>query len=252
MCEACPDRDRGLTLSRRRLLQFGGAVAAAGLLPEIAAAAPATAAATQLINPYTGSIPLVFPVPEGTYRAPVGDNWHVGREGAPLTWSHRNGTRRRHDGVDIFPLNTGSLPPVYAPFDGTVAAVFSPTSPNGQPVYRASTSILLPWNYSQAGIYGNFVWLRNNDGYFVLYCHLQDEVVIQGLKADEPVTSARQVGVMGETGNAAGEPQLHMEIHYPHGSSFTCSRCTPKKKGMTAINPYASLTRAARRPTAAV
>jgi hypothetical protein len=51
---------------------------------------------------------------------------------------------------------------------------------------------------------------------------------------------------MGDTGNAAGTPQLHSEIHYPAGSSFTCSHCTPSKV-LTSIDPEASLVRATRR-----
>jgi hypothetical protein len=57
---------------------------------------------------------------------------------------------------------------------------------------------------------------------------------------------ARHLGEMGDPGNAAGTPQLHAEIHYPQGSGFTCSHCTPNKK-VTSIDPEASLIRATRR-----
>jgi hypothetical protein len=40
---------------------------------------------------------------------------------------------------------------------------------------------------------------------------------------------------------------LHSEIHYPAGSSFTCSHCTPSKEMLTSIDPEASLVRATRR-----
>jgi hypothetical protein len=39
---------------------------------------------------------------------------------------------------------------------------------------------------------------------------------------------------------------LHAEIHYPAGSSFTCSHCTPSKV-LTSIDPEVSLVRATRR-----
>ena len=84
-------------------------------------------------------------------------------------------------------------------------------------------------------------------GYFVFFCHLKNEATLQGLVPDQPVTTSTPVGVMGDTGNAAGTPQLHAEIHYPAGSSFTCSHCTPNKTLITSIDPEASLIRATRR-----
>jgi hypothetical protein len=51
---------------------------------------------------------------------------------------------------------------------------------------------------------------------------------------------------MGDTGNAAGTPQLHAEIHYPAGSNFTCTHCTPNKV-VTSIDPEPSLMGAAKR-----
>ena len=57
-------------ISRRRFLQIGaGAAAGALLLPVL----PETARAGTLVDPYSGSIPLVY----GTYKTSVQDNWHV-------------------------------------------------------------------------------------------------------------------------------------------------------------------------------
>ena len=83
-------------ISRRRFLQMGaGAAAGALLLPVL----PETARAGTLVDPYSGSIPLVFPLVYGTYKTPVQDNWHVNREGQIYTWNHRNGSSQRaHDG----------------------------------------------------------------------------------------------------------------------------------------------------------
>jgi len=66
-----------------------------------------------------------------------------------------------------------------------------------------------------------------------------------------PINSslATPPGVMGDTGNAAGSPQLHVEMHYPIGSSFVCAKCSPERQ-RTAIVPYASLLRAASRTAA--
>lgn len=106
-------------------------------------------------------------------------------------------------------------------------------------------------------IYGNYVWLRSEEqasaGFFMFYCHLRDEGTLRAL-ADRlsggpvAVTSSTPVGVLGETGNAAGDPQLHLEIHYPDGKTFACQRCAPApRSGMTAIDPYSSLSHAVKR-----
>ncbi len=246
----------GHVITRRRFLQASGVAAVAALLHGGAIAAATGGAAAGGVDPNATSIPLVFPLASGTYQAPVRDTWHDGRLGKLQAWSHRNGTTRRaHDGEDLFPLSGQPLPPVYAPFPGTVAAVYAPLRAKGSPAYRASTITPPPWDYSQAGppgaaqLYGNFVWLYStaddaSGGYFVFYCHLQNEPVVRGLAPDQPVTIDTQVGLLGDSGNADGQPQLHVEIHCPAGSSFTCPDCTPEKGPMTAINPYLSLANA--------
>ncbi len=247
----------GSRIGRRRFLQMGiGAAAGALLLPVL----PESARAGTLVDPYNGSIPLVFPLAYGTYKTPVQDNWHANREGKTYAWNHQNGTSQRaHDGVDIYPSRRSKLPRVYAPLAGRVAAVCTRSSNTvGATVnYRMSSTTPPPWDYSRAiddvinlPLYGNFVWLYSTDagnaGYFVLFCHLKNEATLQGLAPDQPVTTSTPVGVMGDTGNAAGTPQLHAEIHYPAGSSFTCNHCTPNKV-LTSIDPEASLVRATRR-----
>jgi murein DD-endopeptidase MepM/ murein hydrolase activator NlpD len=244
-------------ISRRRFLQMGaGAAAGALLLPVL----PEAARAATLVDPYSGSIPLVFPLLYGTYKTPVQDNWHVNREGQVYTWNHTNTTSQRaHDGVDIYPVMRRKLPLVYAPLAGKVAAVCvrSSNTVNASVTYKVSGTTPPPWDYSRAidnvinlPLYGNFVWLYSTDanslGYFVFYCHLKNEPTLQSLVPDQPVTASTPVGVMGDTGNAAGTPQLHAEIHYPAGSSYSCSHCTPSKV-LTSIDPEASLVRATRR-----
>jgi murein DD-endopeptidase MepM/ murein hydrolase activator NlpD len=254
-----PERTRavsGSRIGRRRFLQIGVGAAAGALLPVL----PERARAATLVDPYNGSIPLVFPLAYGTYKTPVQDNWHANREGRIYTWNHQNGSSQRaHDGVDIYPSRRSKLPRVYAPLAGRVAAVCTRSSNTvGATVnYRLSTERPPPWDYSRAiddvinlPLYGNFVWLYSTDalsaGYFVLFCHLKNEATLQGLAPDQLVTTSTPVGVMGDTGNAAGTPQLHAEIHYPAGYKFTCSRCTPNRT-LTSIDPEASLIRATRR-----
>jgi len=91
------------------------------------------------------------------------------------------------------------------------------------------------------------VCIRSSDpasaGYFLFYCHLQKKAIVQALVPNQAVTTSTPVGVMGDTGNAAGTPQLHAEIHYPIHATYTCTRCT-RPKTVTAIDPYASLAQA--------
>jgi murein DD-endopeptidase MepM/ murein hydrolase activator NlpD len=246
----------GSRIGRRRFLQMGvGAAAGALLLPVL----PESAKASALVDPYGGSIPLVFPLPYGTYKAPVQDNWHANREGKTYAWNHQNGSSQRaHDGVDIYPSRRRKLPRVYSPLAGRVAAVCTRSSNTvGATVNYRVSSTPPPWDYSRAiddviklPLYGNFVWLYSTDpvsaGYFVFFCHLKNEATLQGLVPGQLVTTGTPVGVMGDTGNAAGTPQLHAEIHYPRGFGFTCSHCTPNKM-VTSIDPEASLIRATRR-----
>lgn len=249
--------ERDAWISRRKFLQMGaGAAAGALLLPLL----PETAGAATLVDPYSGSIPMVFPLLYGTYKSPVQDNWHANREGQTYAWNHRNSTSQRaHDGVDIYPSRRRKLPPIYAPLAGKVAAVCTRSSNtlNATVTYKVSGTTPPPWDYSQAvdniinlPLYGNFVWLYSTDanslGYFVFFCHLKNEPTLRSLAPDQQVRASTPVGVMGDTGNAAGTPQLHAEVHYPAGSGFTCSHCTPNRM-LTAIDPEASLVRATRR-----
>ncbi len=83
------------TLSRRAFLGLGAAAVSPVALPF-----PAQAWASALVDPYNGSLPLVFPVETGSYTAPVADNWHVSREGKVYPWNHRDGQGvRGHDGL---------------------------------------------------------------------------------------------------------------------------------------------------------
>lgn len=253
-----------MSLSRRAFLRAGLAGAGAALMPAAAAAqsAPdhgsdAASAGTLLVDPYEGAIPLVFPLRWGTYRAPLRDNWHVSRQGNSLPWSHLQGTGvRAHDGVDAYPIADQPLPTVYAPVQGTIAAVClrSANTVDADLTYRVSRVTPPPWDYSGATdtvdllpLYGNFVWLLSTEpdsrGYFLFLCHLQNEPIIQALAADQPVGVDTAIGVVGDTGNAVGTPQLHVEVHYPADFAFRCRRCQPETL-VTGFSPYPSLARA--------
>lgn len=246
-------------VSRRTFLRATGATAAAiALWPALTRAE--ALAAPLLVDPYSGSIPLVFPLKRRTYQTPVRNNWHASREGEIYQWSHQDAsTTRAHDGVDVYPHSASALPTVYAPLTARVAAVClrSDNTLSGTVTYKVSATTPPPWDYSHAidnvanlPLYGNFVWLYSTDsrsaGYFVFFCHLQNETTLQGLAPDQAVSTPTPLGVMGDTGNAQGTPQLHTEIHYPAGNTFTCTHCTPNKT-VTSIDPYNSLVNATRR-----
>jgi hypothetical protein len=179
--------------SRRTFLKTGAALAAAAVFPALANAGPRVGGTpAAVVNPYTGSIPLTFPLQSGTYQTPLSDNWHAAREGQLYQWNHRNATKRRaHDGVDIYPA-AGQSPTVYAPVKGVVSAVcFRDTNTvSGNLTYRQSLACPPPWDYSKAvdnvanlPLYGNFVWIYSTDtssaGYFIFLCHLQYEQILQ-------------------------------------------------------------------------
>ena len=202
------------SLSRRAFLRAASASAAALWF---ALALPDRADAAPLPDPYAGSVPMTMPLRRGVYR--LANNWHVPRVGSIRPENHqvRPGLRA-HDGVDIYAARGATL---YACASGIVVASARPYA-----------------------LYGNAFWIQTGAGYRFFYSHL-DRVFI---KAGQTVTPATAVGTVGNTGNAARTPaHLHLEIHYPHGSRYTCARCRGRKPA-TAINPYPSLLAARARP----
>jgi murein DD-endopeptidase MepM/ murein hydrolase activator NlpD len=244
-------------MSRRTLLRgaAGGGLAVALLR---ASRPIQLAARSRFIDPYIGALPLVFPLAGDSYVLPLTNNWHASRQGDRYPWTHANGaTLRAHDGVDIYPLADEPSPVVYAPLAGRVAAVClrSVNSLGAGVSYQESASTPPPWDYSAAidpveelPLYGNFVWLVSTEpdsaGYYIFVCHLQYEPLLQALVPDQPVEADTPLGVLGDTGNAAGVPQLHVEIHYPAGTGFRCGHCSPPHT-VTSLDPYASLLGAA-------
>ena len=248
-----PGRIGRRDLFTRTLAAGAGLGLVAALRPRI------SRAQTPVIDPYIGTIPLAFPVVEGSYQTPLNNNWHASRQAERYSWNHRNGPDlRAHDGIDIYPLADALLPPVYAPLVGRVAAVAirAENRLDAPLTYQVSSQTPPPWDYSTAAdavenlpLYCNFIWLISTDpataGYFVLLAHLQTEPLIEQLVPDQPVSVGIPLGMLGDTGNAAGVPQLHVELHYPVGERFSCAHCSPVSPS-TALDPYASLVAATR------
>lgn len=49
---------------------------------------------------------------------------------------------------------------------------------------------------------------------------------------------------MGDSGNAPGDPQLHVELYLPRGAKFSCAKCPPLSPKRGAANPFPSLAQA--------
>lgn len=133
--------------------------------------------------------------PAGDVACPIGepreftDTWGAARSGG-----------RTHLGVDMLaPMDT----PIYAYEDGTIARVGSNT------------------------LGGNTISLDGASGDQYYYAHLSRYV--DGLAAGQQVAAGEQIGFTGDTGNAAGTPHLHFEVH-PGGGD--------------AVNPYPHAVRA--------
>src|SRR5512143_2753737 len=103
------------SLTRRAFLKSGAAAAAALAL---AAACPPPSEAAVLVDPYSGVVPLTFPIRRGLYW--IFSNWHVSRVGAILPYNHQlRPYLRAHDGIDIFAPRGTTL---YACVPGTVVS----------------------------------------------------------------------------------------------------------------------------------
>lgn len=83
-------------------------------------------------------------------------------------------------------------------------------------IYPITTGIVADIN-AHGSSYGKHVLLKQDDGYYSLYAHLQSISV----KIGQRVHLQTKLGVMGDTGNANGA-HLHLELHkgsyrYPRG-----------------------------------
>lgn len=174
----------------------------------LATALPA-AARTMAPEARTAVRPVIFPVIElQRYR----DNWQECRDGC----------RRLHEGIDVFgPRHS----PLVATRDATVVRAVSVAS--------------------QGGIYGNNVLLRDADGWYYSYSHLNNDnfgtddgraprqsILGPGIQEGAKVQAGQIIGYVGDSGNSEGSvPHLHFEI-WNSDAEF--------------INPYRSLVNATR------
>lgn len=67
----------------------------------------------------------------------------------------------------------------------------------------------------KSGDYGNYIVIISDDGYFVLYAHLDSRAVSAG----DRVAVGTKIGVAGNTGNSTGR-HLHIEVSDMRGVSY--------------------------------
>jgi hypothetical protein len=145
----------------------------------------------------------------------------------PVTFSDtfgacRSGCTRGHEGTDLM---GPKLTPLVAARDATVTWLKDTATPDG----------------SQ----GNYLMLRDSDGWQYFYVHVNNDspgtddganpkewIFGPGIERGAKVRAGQLVGFLGDSGNAEHTaPHLHFEIHKPDG---------------TVINPYRSLLAAPR------
>lgn len=124
-----------------------------------------------------------------------------------ITWGYKKGI---HSGVDLVDVNskgTHILGWEVAHSDGVVVAAKNDCNYNTYPKGPV--------------IYGNYVKIKHDDGYYTLYGHIKYNTVT--VKVGDHVKRGARIGYMGNTGYSNGG-HLHFEVRNPKD---TCIDPTP-------------------------
>ncbi len=178
-------------------------------------------------SPGTGTLPPTPPTP--TVRDitfPV-----VGPVTYSDTWGAcRSGCSRRHKGVDIF---GHKLAPLVAVKDATIVSI------------RRSALTLA----------GNKVTLLDDEGWYYLYLHLNNDspgsddganpqgwIVPNRLRVGDRVKAGDVIGYLGDSGNAEATPaHLHFEIHQPEIGAINPTSSVRQAQNTSRVIPVAAL-----------
>ena len=117
------------------------------------------------------------------------------------------GKPEMHNGIDLIPSDGKHPAELFAVADGIVDDVRS-TVPDSHTGLGVKTMIT-----------GNFVNIKTNSGYIVIYRHLKANSIPEHIKKGATVKSGDKIGVMGTTGQSTGV-HLHYELRNPKGESF--------------------------------
>jgi murein DD-endopeptidase MepM/ murein hydrolase activator NlpD len=81
----------------------------------------------------------------------------------------------------------------------------------GTPEIAITSGTITYAGYSSLG--GNVMYLSGDDGNLYIYIHSATQT------SGGHVSAGQQIGTVGDTGNAAGNPHLHFEYHPGGGGS---------------------------------
>ncbi len=163
-------------------------------------------------NPETGEIPIVRRTETRCDDDPLAlmmitdynSSKNANRFGCVRTWPVTScaPNKKAHNGIDLVAaIGTD----VYAMYNGTVYATGTQTNSAGEEI---------GW--------GNWVMLKstiNGKDYLNVYAHLDELPTVSGT-----VTAGTIIGSSGDSGNAEGEPHLHVELReFKSGTSYNNS-----------------------------
>jgi murein DD-endopeptidase MepM/ murein hydrolase activator NlpD len=164
-----------------------------------------------------------FPLPaRAGYK--FGNNFFQDRPGPVRWYNHASRVRadgtlqRAHDGVDLYAA-VGTT--VLSPFDGHVAD---------------PATLWRPWDPRRYGLTAVVISEEpTSRGYAALLVHLERLDVAAG----QPVRRGERIGIVGDSGNAAGLPDhLHFELRAPFPLAI---REAGRIRRLDAFDPYPSL-----------
>lgn len=82
-------------------------------------------------------------------------------------------------------------------------------------VHAIARGVVTRSRYDRSG-WGNYIVVRQQDGLFAIYCHLQERKVGEGAI----VAEGQVLGVEGATGNVTGR-HLHLELRKDYGNIYS-------------------------------
>lgn len=112
----------------------------------------------------------------------------------------------------MFPTSTSYyISSAYSSYHPAIDIVTTDGNTN---IYAAYSGVIVTNSYKWDG--GNYLVLRQDNGYYSLYCHLSEKLAVEGQRVEK----GQVIGIMGRTGKATGV-HLHYSIWtgYPYRNS---------------------------------
>lgn len=112
----------------------------------------------------------------------------------------------------MFPTSTSYyISSTYSSYHPAIDIVTTDGNTN---IYAAYSGVIVTNSYKWDG--GNYLVLKQDNGYYSLYCHLSEKLAVEGQRVEK----GQVIGIMGRTGKATGV-HLHYSIWtgYPYQNS---------------------------------